>query len=827
MLVKHLNTCQSALDGALSILHLNVAVSHIESLRKLDKAIIDGTTNLQQALQDMKTSTDQQLHLALEQLAQQHKLILDEQTRVKAKELVETLRYPELESRGRHIDNESPNTDYAWLFTSESWGIPQVLDLVRFLHSGAGLFWISGEAASGKSSLMYYLAHPWHDGRELWRWDGAQEVAFACHFCWVAGTEMQKSQRALLQSLLYYILHADLDIVPAVFRARWNTGASKISWSVNELLTCLEAAVNETRKRLCIFIDGLDELQPERDHQQLVANLKRLSSYSHVKMIVSSRPWSNFDCLESEGKVLRMENINRKGIVDYLERRLSSLTALSNVSWPRVLELDDTWYLHAQDSAQDFVHNLVSKAKGNFLWATLVADTIHTRLGNNINSLSTLEQFVDRLPNNLEEYFRTMILERSNPDLRSEMAMALWIALLPLPTTPWVSFWMLSQSGKSDVPSLMEPNIALMTDFCDFSLSEFEKMAHETNQFLNQCCRDMLHVNWEFGDNYGGSPSARKWLLSEVVFRHRMIFDYCKTQEVQTMLIRYTPPTFHDRLFTERLAILQAKLGLDQDYAFRFEWHCWYLREIIDSLLDTASGRNKHDVAVLELVEEMQRVVTHDLQRCTPISSDDNDMEMNRLCSGFHAFGLYSFTEAVLDRARKWSPFDITKTFDEVLTYSDITSTRLVRKFLLAGADPNDRRTFFPGRKAIWTTSWCMFLQRLIKNEEHAPYIYTFTNWARERVVKKFEPSQETFSSPHIWTTIKDLLEFGAELEITNDLICSEDDTDWCADPLATLRSRLPMDEGSEWPELLESYLQPEKRKEIQERRRKIDEDRS
>jgi hypothetical protein len=41
-------------------------------------------------------------------------------------------------------------------------------------------------------------------------------------------------------------------------------------------------------------------------------------------------------------------------------------------------------------------------------------------------------------------------------------------------------------------------------------------------------------------------------------------------------------------------------------------------------------------------------------------------------------------------------------------------------------------------------------------------------------------------------------------------------------DPLATLRKYLPMDADSEWPALLDSYLQPKKREELREARQKL-----
>lgn len=92
--------------------------------------------------------------------------------------------------------------------------------------------------------------------------------------------------------------------------------------------------------------------------------------------------------------------------------------------------------------------------------------------------------------------------------------------------------------------------------------------------------------------------------------------------------------------------------------------------------------------------------------------------------------------------------------------------------------------------------------------------------------------------SPDVQFVIKILLEFCAELQFNRygmgpsdfDLATrsihrmGNDDMieDGRIDPLAILRTLLPMDADSEWPQLLEHYLKPETRREIQERRQKI-----
>lgn len=112
--------------------------------------------------------------------------------------------------------------------------IQQVKDLVEFLNTGTGLFWVSGEAASGKSTLMKYLAGPRRDGNDVWQWEGSRDVTIACHFCWIVD-DFQKTQSALLRTLLYHIFWAELDITPKVCHLVWGSSHIREPWSVNQL----------------------------------------------------------------------------------------------------------------------------------------------------------------------------------------------------------------------------------------------------------------------------------------------------------------------------------------------------------------------------------------------------------------------------------------------------------------------------------------------------------------------------------------------------------------------------------------------------------------
>lgn len=161
-------------------------------------------------------------------------MLTDERSCREAGKIVQILRYDQIENRERQIDHQAHNATYAWLCTPEGQMIQQVKDLVEFLNTGTGLFWVSGEAASGKSTLMKYLAGPRRDGNDVWQWEGSRDVTIACHFCWIVD-DFQKTQSALLRTLLYHIFWAELDITPKVCHLVWGSSHIREPWSVNQL----------------------------------------------------------------------------------------------------------------------------------------------------------------------------------------------------------------------------------------------------------------------------------------------------------------------------------------------------------------------------------------------------------------------------------------------------------------------------------------------------------------------------------------------------------------------------------------------------------------
>ena len=91
-----------------------------------------------------------------------------------------------------------------------------------WLRDKNDIYWISGKAGSGKSTLMKFLVEDRSVGQYLNKWAGSSaKLVLVSWFFWAAGSPMQRSKEGLFQSLLFQILRRCPDLIPIVCERRW------------------------------------------------------------------------------------------------------------------------------------------------------------------------------------------------------------------------------------------------------------------------------------------------------------------------------------------------------------------------------------------------------------------------------------------------------------------------------------------------------------------------------------------------------------------------------------------------------------------------------
>jgi len=132
-------------------------------------------------------------------------------------------------------------------------------------------------------------------------WVGSSELKTASFYFWASGSAAQGSQRAMLCSLLFELLQDNLDIIPRIAPAEWNSACllnSRLrnNWAEERLSLFLLNTVKElTAKefKVCFFIDGLDEFDGKPI--TLLSAIHKILELPNVKACLSSRPWVEFE----------------------------------------------------------------------------------------------------------------------------------------------------------------------------------------------------------------------------------------------------------------------------------------------------------------------------------------------------------------------------------------------------------------------------------------------------------------------------------------------------------------------------------------------------
>jgi hypothetical protein len=850
-LAEDVKSCQDALQVAVAVLQLNVGATTVEQIAKLDEKLVAGTTTIESGLKDALVAIDTGKVEIVEHLLQSQKILLqdrkmleEEGNRKKAMTIVDSLKYPEMTDRAWQIHAADDST-LGDLFTSEeSKHHHQVISLLKFLEGGSGLFWIQGKPASGKSTLMKYLLSRSSGADKLWTCSDTREIIFVSHFCWVAGSTSQRSLQGLLQSVLYQVLQADLALVPVACPSRWSSGSSPTQWHEKELWSCLFAAVQASDKRFYFFIDGLDELQPERDHILVSKALNRLSSHINVKLVVSSRPWAAFERnLEHDNRIFTMQENNRLAIIRYIRNELdthSTDEAFTQVAWDCINENPDGCPpIHHHGEAHDLAARIARRANGVFLWVVLVMKAVCWHIALRC-PVSVLNSYVDKLPTELGDYFQSMIFKRIHDSMLSETAMALSIALTDPSNITLSHYALLCKYKDTGVPWLTDPDFASNMPCTTITPAEVTAISRRTINFLRVSCRDILNCRMP-----DPTEPGRRWFhiiidRAPVDFVHRTMFDYLHTPEMQLLLAKHTPDRFKDAFFPRDLDLAVCKTVVIDPCDVVCPDAGWYaLRQSAirftkrdpsegdvpeSSRRYCTSGDIPHFRRSFESLQILEGVCLYHLRAAegllsTASTNARSEIRSNcmRLSVELAMQGLFAFTDALMDVAPQLlgssdqTEYIIRKMMFQLGCHDMTFDLNILRRLFQAGVDPNG------WDETQASAPWRTFLARLTETKETT---YVVLRQGKELVayagsfhaddvsdIGVIATNEEVFANTYLQDAIKTFVEFGAELR---------------TEEAEMLTKYLPKPDGNNfnWPEFFTAYSQSVKRIEVEEDRR-------
>ena len=317
---------------------------------------------------------------------------------------LDSLWYPEIYSRQERVA-EAHQATFQWVYEPDDFNEParRWYNIVHWLEKDSGIYWISGKAGSGKSTLMNFIHQDDRTSTLLGVWAGGKKVLTPGFFFWNAGTTLEKSFQGLLRSLLYQILLKAPDLTPSsvdsiLFESqspRFDTdgvqnGEPFAAWTERRLRTTFQGVMRRAKGNchICIFIDGLDEISG--DSEGVIAAVQNMQS-AGVKVCLSSRPDRSYvEAFHSCAK-LRLQDLTEPDIRTYVSDKLQPFL-------PTEFAIE----------VSDIMDSLVAKAQGVFIWVQLVVKALVKGLQNN-DTLEQLQSRVESTPSDIEALYANML----------------------------------------------------------------------------------------------------------------------------------------------------------------------------------------------------------------------------------------------------------------------------------------------------------------------------------------------------------------------------------------------------------------------------------
>jgi hypothetical protein len=330
--------------------------------------------------------------------------------------LLEWLVFAEIEDRRRRIPEAHKNT-LRWVLEDDD----DETGFASWAKDGNGIFWVKGKPASGKSTLMKYIADHERLEQLLRAWTGTTPLAIASFWFWAAGSTLQRSTVGLFRTLLHQILKAEESACRVAF-PDWEAKFAASQPSAETLSAAMKNVLADgvLNTNFFFIIDGLDEYEADSiGKRQLADFIGGMTASKRVKVVLASRPEAPFESVFGVGlrcPTLRLEVLTKSDISSYVAARLWKNPSLRQFSGIE------------EDSAYDIENYVIDNAKGVFLWVTLVMDIVIDGIDHH-DDFQTIKQRITALPPDLDDLFSHILLRRISDHHRVETFRCLFMVL--------------------------------------------------------------------------------------------------------------------------------------------------------------------------------------------------------------------------------------------------------------------------------------------------------------------------------------------------------------------------------------------------------------
>jgi hypothetical protein len=480
---------------------------------------------------------------------------------------------------------------------SRSW--PSLAD---WLRQDSGVYWISGKAGSGKSTLMKYLYQNPRFMESLNLWAGDDRLIVADFYFWNSGAEIQKSQEGLFRSLLCQVLNQDISLASTLFAEQYLLHAEWDEFpTFHQLRRAFGRLTNHslTSMKIAIVIDGLDEFDAQRiTMTELGEMLITATKGSNVKALLSSRPLTAFtDCFAGQPQ-LELQQLTHDDITKYVYDSLSV--------HPQMVYLTATF----NDETKALVEEIVSSASGVFLWVTLVVKSLLQGLQDG-DQIEDLQLRLRALPRGLEALFTHML--RDVPTSYKPQAACMFQIL----RCNDGGHQQVKLYGKYERPlsavrlSYAEAKIedVIGADISPLSNEELERIESTIERRLRSRCAGLLELRTRVKPQQGKTNQVEQRDWKDVVYLHRTVADFLYKKEVWDEFVSHAEGlSFHASLAVLQSLVMEAKKVDLERQPVADRGVPWEL--ICDALLFARLTEAETQTSSRQLLDELDRAMT-------------------------------------------------------------------------------------------------------------------------------------------------------------------------------------------------------------------------
>ncbi|CAG8954110.1 hypothetical protein HYFRA_00009214 [Hymenoscyphus fraxineus] len=416
------------------------------------------------------------------------------------------------------------------------------LKFLDWLKDGKGVYWITGKAACGKSTLMKFL---FEDPRtyDILPKNIENTSIFSFFFHDREKNPLLKSQEGLFRAIIHSILSKYRKLIPIALPMRWEATKEDIlsgryraissGWSTKELKDAFKAIVSQEYLplHLCLFIDGLDEFSGE--HQDIIDSLADLLPVSNesivrVQICMSSRPLTVFEYAYLQHPHLMVQDLTAGDIKLYVTTNFQHVPQLKDLM------------LKDKETANLILQEILKKAEGVFLWVTLVVRSLIESL-NNRDDMKTLQQRLSVLPAGLEPLYKRM-LDQIDPFYHKHAAQIFcMIQTAAVPLSPL----MMSFAEEDPRDALSDNSRLSNTEITDRHLEFAKRLKARTAGLIEiRPSKDDIDLARIQKDVLEGpitkNEEAIAWEPSRIEYLHLTVKEFLHSENIPIWLVNQT-----------------------------------------------------------------------------------------------------------------------------------------------------------------------------------------------------------------------------------------------------------------------------------------------